>query len=200
MPASAAVFTSDSNAFAVRAMIGTEAFFSSLRLLIFALITEIPFDAAMEGKLVEWTYQNVLFTLLLGMLPVCYLKYFSGPNRYMIYTTLIIVAAMTAETFLLSDYGASGVAQIGVMGYLIEGKPERVKLPDRVYTTLICAAAIGACCLIQVNKYELPAFFALIPIFLYSGKKGPGGKVLQYALYLVYPVHLLIFGLLLHRF
>ena len=171
-----------------------------LRVAVFAVLTEVPFDMALNGTLFDWTYQNVLFTLLLGMLPVCYLKYYNGPNRYMIYTTLVIAMAMTAETLILSDYGASGVAQIGLMGYLLDGKPERLNISDRLWRTFMCAAAIGTCCLIQMNKYELPAFVALIPIFLYSGRKGPGGKVLQYAFYAVYPVHLLIFGLLLNKF
>lgn len=40
------------------------------------------------------------------------------------------------------------------------------------------------------------ALLALIPIWLYRGKQGYHSKVLQYAFYAFYPVHLLILGLL----
>ncbi|MBQ9828424.1 MAG: conjugal transfer protein TraX [Lachnospiraceae bacterium] len=173
----------------------------ALRLLIFAALTEVPFDRlfSVDGSFFDWTYQNVLFTLLLGMLCAAFLRFYDGPSRYMIYATLVITAAMTAETFLLSDYGASGVAMIGVMGYLLDDKPEWAKIPDRAWTVFVCAAAIGTCCLVQMNVLELPALFALIPISLYNGERGLGGRAAKYIFYSVYPLHLLIFCFLLNR-
>ena len=39
---------------------------------------------------------------------------------------------------------------------------------------------------------EIFAVFAMIPIGLYSGKKASGSKVVQWAFYLFYPVHLTV--------
>ncbi len=39
-----------------------------IRLFIFVLISEVPFDLAMENSILEWTHQNVYLTLLLGAL------------------------------------------------------------------------------------------------------------------------------------
>ena len=39
---------------------------------------------------------------------------------------------------------------------------------------------------------ELFAVLALIPIFLYTGKKSIGSKAVQTMFYLFYPVHLLV--------
>ena len=40
----------------------------TLRLAIFSLISEIPFDLAFKGKFFDMSYQNVFFTLTIGML------------------------------------------------------------------------------------------------------------------------------------
>ena len=40
------------------------------------------------------------------------------------------------------------------------------------------------------------ALLALIPIWLYDGRKGRGGKLMQYGAYLYYPLHLLLLGLI----
>ena len=39
----------------------------ALRLLITALVSEVPYDLAMSGKWVDWSSQNFLFSLLIGL-------------------------------------------------------------------------------------------------------------------------------------
>ena len=42
---------------------------------------------------------------------------------------------------------------------------------------------------------QMFAVLAWVPIFLYSGERGRGGKGLQYGSYVFYPLHMLILGL-----
>ena len=44
-------------------------------------------------------------------------------------------------------------------------------------------------------KEQILAVLAMIPIWLYNGKKGSYGKVMQTASYLFYPAHMLLLHL-----
>ena len=48
----------------------------TLRLGLFALISEIPFDLAFSAKVLEFNYQNVYFTLFLGILGLTAFDFF----------------------------------------------------------------------------------------------------------------------------
>lgn len=53
----------------------------ALRLFLFALLSEIPFDLALQGTVLEFGYQNVMFTLLFGFLTLSHGKDKRSPSR-----------------------------------------------------------------------------------------------------------------------
>lgn len=143
-----------------------------MRLGIFALISEIPFDLAVRGEFFDWQYQNVYVTLLLGLLTIWALK----TQKDVWYLRLVIAAAGCALGELVHcDYGAMGVALIVVLYLMRESRFQQ--------------CITGAIC----TYWELPAPLAFIPIWFYNGERGRQPK---WFFYWFYPVHLLIYGVI----
>lgn len=152
----------------------------AIRLLIFALISEIPFDM---GLFHVWSYpmaQNVFFTLLLGFLVCCAIDWFDAKLAFgsswtskVADVVAFLVGCFLAEHFH-TDYGATGVALIVLM-YLCRER--------RVFQYLAILAALF---------YEYTAILAIPFLALYNGTRGRQNKWL---FYVFYPAHLLIIGL-----
>lgn len=159
-----------------------------LRMGIFALISEIPFDLAFYHRLVYTGHQNVFFTLGLGLLAIWFLEHpieqLDIPD--VLYKLLVIIAAGLIAEFFNTDYGFTGIAVICIFYYL-RGQPQ-LKYP------------IAAILLAAMGGVEFYAVLALIPILLYNGQRGRQTKVMQYGFYIFYPVHLLLIAALYHLF
>lgn len=159
-----------------------------LRMGIFALISEVPFDLAFYHRLVYTGHQNVFFTLGLGLLAIWFLEHpieqLDIPD--VLYKLLVIIAAGLIAEFFNTDYGFTGIAVICIFYYL-RGQPQ-LKYPIAV----ILLAAIGG--------VEVYAVLALIPILLYNGQRGRQTKAMQYGFYIFYPAHLLLIAALYHLF
>lgn len=144
------------------------------RLLLFALLSEIPFDLAFYGKLCHLPGQNVFFTLFLGMLTLCGVeKIRSSGNWQWIWVPMVM--GMVVASLLHTDYGGFGVALILIF-YWFQEVPWQRNL-------------LSACACI----WEPTAIAALIPIQLYNGERGVSWK---YLFYLFYPLHLLLLCLI----
>lgn len=145
-----------------------------LRLLILGLVSEIPFDLMIGGRVLDWGHQNVMFTLLLGLLAIrCYDRQQHLP----------MALALFAGELLATDYGMLGV--LTVLAFHIFRNAPWVRLGGMA---LIHGVGFGGA--------QTFAVAAMLPISLYNGQKGPGGKTLQLAAYLFYPLHMLILAML----
>ncbi len=155
-----------------------------LRLFIGMLLSEIPFDLALKDGL-TWRSQSVMVTLLLGFLAVEAIQLL----KYDILKLAVSVAACVMAEKLYTDYGGFGVMLI------ILFSQTRGKLwLQTILLALVCwmmnsfRLKIWGCMI----PIEMFAVAAMIPIALYSGKKGTDNKTIQWAFYLFYPVHLTI--------
>ncbi len=149
-------------------------------LLIFGILSELPFNWFIGNQLWVPDYQNVFFTLLLGLLAIWAMEKLWGKWPLM---CLPLAAAMGAAYLLHTDYDYKGVLLIAVL-YLLRSYP----LP-RFFA--------GALCL----YWEWKAIFAGIPISLYKGNRGwLKGPVLKSLFYIFYPGVPLLLAYLRRRF
>lgn len=151
-----------------------------MNLFVFAIISEVPFDMAVMNRGFSMKYQNVYFTLLIGLLTLIFLKRFEGQKLLQLLTVFLGCAA---ARLMKSDYEVIGILMISCL-YLLRSNRKKQFLVSGIIMFLESLTLFGA------------AVLALIPIHFYSGEKGNTGN--KYIFYWFYPVHL--FLLLLIRY
>ncbi len=152
------------------------------RLLIFGLISEIPFNLGIYERLRYPSHQNVMFELALGVIMLTVWEKLEYWDKIRNGGFRLILQALSASVFLIAaqklhlDYGYKGLALILLL-YLL-----------RFTRELQCAA--GA---LIISIWEWPAVFSFALLALYNGKRG---RNIKYFFYVFYPAHLLLLGLL----
>ena len=197
--------------FPIYAFLLTEGFFHTknlkkyiLRLFLFALVSEIPFNLAMGSRLFYPVHQNVLWSFLISIMLMLWNE---RVKEKQIWKQILVGLASVCVGYILGivtfvDYYHAGILTVLVF-YFFRGKK-----------WWLCLAQLA--CLYYINiemlggfSYEITLFgnthfiarqgfalLALLPIWLYRGKQGYHSKALQYFCYAFYPVHLLFLGLL----
>lgn len=147
------------------------------RCFVFALLSEIPYNLAIYGMLWEKSMQNVYFTLTIGLCVLYCLERVKGyeVKNYILQGVIVAVGAGIAQVCDF-DYHYLGVLFVVLFYY--------GRNVEKWKRTLLGMIAFS---------YEVTAPLAFIPIHLYNGKRG---WKLKYLFYFVYPVHLLVYGLM----
>lgn len=147
-----------------------------LRLLIFALLSEIPYDLARTGHLFSWDSQNVFWTLLFGVFMLYLVQKTGSVGGQFVIVVAVMAAAMIART----DYSAFGIAVVFVF-YFFYHRPAWKYL---AFTVLM---------LLMGNTVQIAAIASVLPMALYNGRRGISCK---YFFYAFYPCHLMILFLI----
>ena len=182
-----------------------------LRLGLFCLLSEVPFDLAFnpyelngyknfftfKNMDISYSHQNVFFTLLIGFLTVWLINTIinaSDKKKTMplwkkllevILLAAVIIGGCLLAGAIHTDYGSMGVLAI-VMCYV-------TKKRIGSYTPMMLAPVLILC---VMSISELPALFDIELARLYRGTKG---KIrCKYFFYVFYPAHLLVLGLIRH--
>lgn len=147
------------------------------RLLVFGLISEIPFDLAFSQSWCDPGAQNVFFTLFLGLVALWFIRRYEG----CVWKQAVSFLACCGIAWILkTDYDAYGV-------FLIVFLYELRRLP-KVSQVILSVIALSYEATIAIQY--LTTVLAVIPITMYNGEKGRRWN--KYLFYAFYPVHLIV--------
>ena len=142
-----------------------------MRMGVLALLSEIPFDLALTGKVLEFGHQNVFFTLFLGLLMLYLMT--KAPDE--VRGLLCVFVILFVSRYLRIDYSYRGLLMI--FWYYQYRNNNPMKFFGIAFINVFIMG--GA---------QIFALLALIPIMLHNGEQGPKCKGFFYGFY---PVHLL---------
>ncbi len=175
------------------------------RILIWAVITEIPFNLMSGSGVIYPFHQNVLWTFAIGLWTMRRLDSIRtkrSPLVAVILSALLVFAMFWVGQLTMVDYHGYGVLMILVF-YLFRGDRwyhYAGQLAGMVYINYFMMKGL----MFPVElfghtlewKQQALAVLALPIIWCYRGRQGYHSKAIQIAFYAFYPVHLLILGLL----
>ncbi|MBR0443526.1 MAG: conjugal transfer protein TraX [Clostridia bacterium] len=170
-----------------------------LRLLIFALFSEIPFNLVMGSRVFYPIHQNVLFTFLIA---IALVHWNEKVKERKLWLRLLVAMASILLGYLggivtFVDFYHAGVLTVLVFYFFRQRKwwSYAAQLVLLAYINLEMIGGFGY----NVELFgqslfivrQAFALLALIPIWLYRGRQGYHSKWLQYTYYAFYPAHLL---------
>ena len=143
----------------------------AINLLIFAFISEIPYNIMKSGNLLNFKAQNIFFTLFFGVVMIyIYQNFKNTPLK-----VALMLLTCAAAIILKVDYGIVGTLLILFM-FVLRDRP--------VARTVLAFPLLS-------GGYTTLAVF--IPINMYNGKRGfIKSGFIKYAFYLFYPIHILV--------
>lgn len=177
-----------------------------LRMLLFALVSEIPFDLMVSGLKFYPYHQNVMWTFLEAMLCIYAVENVKKLNKpwltMIVYTLVVIFGALIGFVTFVDYYGA-GVLTVLVFYFFRERKPLNIIIQFALLWWLNVEVVGGYYYDVEIlgHSFEIVqqgiALLAFIPILLYRGRQGLHTKGFQYFCYAFYPVHCLVLWIIM---
>ena len=201
-------------AFPIFAFMAVEGYFHTrnfkkyiLRMLLFAVLSEIPFDLMYGGTWFYPVHQNVLWPFLLGLLGVWLMEQVRKKGKtwmYLLVCVLVVPAGLVLGTLCMVDYYGVGILTVFVF-YFLHGRKWWCFLGQLAALYWLNVELLGGLMYpVQLFGMEFElcqqglALLALIPIWLYRGRQGYHSKPFQYLCYAFYPVHMLLLVVVLN--
>jgi len=169
----------------------------ALRLLIIALISQLPFITVFRQAFGEnFLALNTIFDLFLGLIAIWLYDSLKLKHNIIIIWRIAILAF-----FLRIDGDFMGIFMIYFFFKYHDNFNKMAKkqilligISQIIYMLYMLAYGVPLIALLNLQMWEqLFSILALIPIKYYNGKKG---KNIKYAFYVFYPLHLLVIYLI----
>ena len=172
-----------------------------LRMLAWALLTEIPFNLMSGGAVFYPYHQNVLWTFLLSLLVIALMEKAKArfqPWRAAICSVGLAVLGFVLGYAIMADYFGAGVLTV-LTFYFFRERNWKSRLGQFICLYVLNVELLGGLCYeisvfscnIEVTQQGF-ALLALLPIWLYRGRQGFRSKAFQFFCYAFYPVHMLL--------
>lgn len=164
------------------------------RLLLAAVITELPLDLVQKGVggIKEWGLsQNYFFTLTLGLLVIWMVellaeRFTAGSMKHNLLTLVLYLAAAFLAGILHFEQGGIGVLVIVAL-YLFRGNH------------FLSLLAVLALYVLFMGSYGLPGVIPALSIlftWLYNGTEGLHSRKMRLVLYAAYPAICCVYGVI----
>ena len=197
-------------AFPIYAFMIVEGYFNTknlkkyvLRLLVFAIIAEIPFNIAMGSRLFYPIHQNVLWSFLIVIGLIHWNEKVKEKKLWLRCLTACgtVLVGAVAGLLTMVDYYHAGILTVLVF-YFFRKRTWWCLLGQLAALYWLNVELLGGFYFeaelfghtVEIVQQGL-ALLALIPIWLYRGRQGHRSRAFQYACYGFYPLHLLILAL-----
>ena len=158
------------------------------RMLIFAVLSEVPFDLVTAKKVLEFSHQNIMFTFAWAIIGLLIMDKIgdSTLKRWAknLIKALVFIVFMVISIIIGLDYNMAATAIIFVF-YMLRKKADLIR-------NLVAAGVHAVFRNVGIYWFGLLGF---IPLLLYNHKRGRGLKWLFYAFY---PGHLLLIWIVLY--
>ena len=148
-----------------------------LTVLVFAVVSEVPYDLAMSGQVWNWAEQNSLWTVFIALIMLWLMKNFQGKGMVPLLLSILFAAAGCFWAILLHSKFGGGFVLITAVLYLLRERK---------------GVSYGLGALISLLYATAPLGF--VPVALCSGERRDMGRG-KYAYYVFYPVMLALFAL-----
>lgn len=146
-----------------------------INLLIFALLSEVPFDLANKGSLMDFNQQNIFFTLLTNLTMLCVIEGIKINKTDLKAITEILIVLLFSLVSMLFKFDYSFFAPLVVYSYYKFYENKKMRF-------------LGSELSLYFEAFSL-VHISNILIYFYNGKRGRQSK---YFFYFFYPLHLLI--------
>lgn len=150
----------------------------ALSVLVFAVISEVPYDLAMTGQLWDWSEQNSLWTVFIALIMLWLMKRFQGSGMVPLMLCLLFAAAGCFWAILLRCKFGAGLVLIAAILYLLRERK---------------GVSYGLGALVSLIYATAPLGFVFIA--LCDGQRRSMGQWGKYIYYALYPVMLMLFAL-----
>lgn len=172
-----------------------------LRMLFFAVISEIPFNYMYNGTFSYPFHQNVMWTFLIALIGIWLME--KAKNTGKLWVRILVGVLVVGLSLLLGyatfvDYYGVGILTVYIF-YIFRGRKWWCYLGQFLCMYWLNVEILGGFyypVTIFGKEFELIqqafALLALIPIWLYRGKQGYHSKAFQYFCYAFYPLHMAV--------